>query len=308
MTAPPSALILVALLIVIGVGLRHTVLRNEDHWRGIEQLTYYVLFPSLIVETLIKADMGKVAAGRAGLALFVAVLTMTALLLTLWPLLRSRLDGPAFTSVMQGATRWNSFIALAVAGGLFGQPGVALTAVAIIAMVPVLNVINVATLAHWGSGGKASLRGTLLALAKNPLIWSCALGISINLTKLPLPTLALDALNALGRGSLAIGLLMVGAGLDLRRLLRPDPTVLGTTGLKLLMMPVIAITIGRLMGLDGMTLQVVAICSGVPSAANGYVLARQMGGDAPLLAQILTVQTIVAFLTIPLLITGAAWF
>lgn len=306
MNAPPDALLLVALLIAIGVLLRFTVLRGEDQWRGIEQLTYYALFPALIVETLVKADMRAVAAARTGLALFLAILLMTGLLLALWPLLRARLSGPAFTSLMQGATRWNSFIALAVAGGLYGQTGVALTAVAIIAMVPVLNVINVAALARWGTAARPSLSGVLLALLKNPLIWSCLLGISINLARLPLPSLAMDALNALGRGSLAIGLVMVGAGLDLRRLLKPGFTVLGATALKLLAMPLIAIAIGRMLGLDGVSLQVVAICSSVPSAANGYVLARQMGGDAPLLAQILTVQTLAAFLTMPAMIALAS--
>jgi malonate transporter and related proteins len=31
--------------------------------------------------------------------------------------------------------------------------------------------------------------------------------------------------------------------------------------------------------------------SNVPTASSAYVLARQMGGDAPLLAQIITLQT-----------------
>ncbi|HEY9212180.1 MAG TPA: AEC family transporter, partial [Ancylobacter sp.] len=42
--------------------------------------------------------------------------------------------------------------------------------------------------------------------------------------------------------------------------------------------------------------------SSVPSAPNGYVLARQMGGDAPLLAEMLTVQTLLAAITMPLII------
>jgi len=40
----------------------------------------------------------------------------------------------------------------------------------------------------------------------------------------------------------------------------------------------------------------------VPSAPNGYVLARQMGGDAPLLAEILTMQIIAAAVTLPLVV------
>ena len=50
------------------------------------------------------------------------------------------------------------------------------------------------------------------------------------------------------------------------------------------------------------------LCSAVPTSASAYVLARQMGGDAPLLAQIITLQTILAAITMPVAIALAAWF
>ena len=43
----------------------------------------------------------------------------------------------------------------------------------------------------------------------------------------------------------------------------------------------------------------------MPAASNGYVLARQMGGDAPMLAQVLTIQTTLAVLTMPVFIAFA---
>ena len=70
-------------------------------------------------------------------------------------------------------------------------------------------------------------------------------------------------------------------------------------------MPVMAISLGVAFGLSGSNLAVVACCASVPSASNAYVLARQMGGDAPLLAQILTWQTALAVLTMPIFITFA---
>jgi malonate transporter len=47
---------------------------------------------------------------------------------------------------------------------------------------------------------------------------------------------------------------------------------------------------------------IVAVCSAVPTSSSAYVMARQMGGDAPLLAQIITLQTILAALTMPVVI------
>jgi len=47
---------------------------------------------------------------------------------------------------------------------------------------------------------------------------------------------------------------------------------------------------------------IVAVCTAVPTAPSAYVMARQTGGDAPLLAQIITLQTIVAAITMPIVI------
>jgi predicted permease len=72
--------------------------------------------------------------------------------------------------------------------------------------------------------------------------------------------------------------------------------------LKLAVMPAIAIGIGIACGLTGANLLVVACCTAVPTASNSYLLARQMGGDAPLMAQIITVQTVLAAITMPIVI------
>ena len=37
-----------------------------------------------------------------------------------------------------------------------------------------------------------------------------------------------------------------------------------------------------------------------PTASSAYTLARQLGGDAPLMAAIVTIQTALSFLTLPL--------
>jgi len=112
--------------------------------------------------------------------------------------------------------------------------------------------------------------------------------------------------DALGRSSLAIGLLVTGAGLHLEGLFRPSLAASVTVFLKLVLMPVIAVALALQFGITGSNLAVVTICSAVPTASSAYVLARQMGGDAPLLAQIITLQTILAAVTMPIAIALAA--
>lgn len=303
MTVVLAALLPVFLLIIMGFCLRRWLLTEDAHWVGLERLVYYVLFPALLIETLARANLTTVPIGGVGGALMLAVLTMGAFCLLMRKPLQASLglDGPAFTSVFQAATRWQTFVGLAVAGNLYGDLGIALASVAMVAMIPLLNVMSVAVLARYARPQHLAWPQILLAVARNPFIWACVVGLIINVLQLPIPKVVYDFANALGRSSLAIGLLVIGAGLQLS-MMRPTVTVSLTVFLKLIAMPAIAISYALLFGLSGPSLAVVACCASVPAASNAYVLAKQMGGDAPLLAQILTLQTILAAVTMPAII------
>lgn len=302
-----AALLPVFLLIVIGVILRRTLMRLDTQWHGLERLTYYVLFPMLLIQTLVKADLSKVPVAGVGGALMLSALAVSLLCLALWPLLSRRgVDGPAFTSIFQGATRWQTYVALSVSRNLFGAAGLALASVAMVAIIPMVNVFSVAVLAHYAAPEKQSTRAIAMTVVKNPLIWACAIGLFINVVHLPLPRIWHDVADALGGSSLAIGLLVTGAGLHLEGLVRPSLAATAGVVLKLAVMPVIGIALAMWFGVAGNDLVIVAVCAAVPTSSSAYVLARQMGGDAPLLAQIITLQTILAAITMPVAIALAA--
>ena len=298
-----AGLLPVFLLIVLGVILKRTLMQLDTQWHGLERLTYFVLFPMLLIQTLVKADLSKVPIAGVGGALLLSALLVSAVCLALWPFLkRSGVDGPAFTSIFQGATRWQTYVALSVAGNLYGGTGLALASVAMVAIIPLVNVLSVAVLAHFAATEKQSPGAIMLTVARNPLIWACVIGLSINVLHVPLPKIWHEVADALGRASLAIGLLVTGAGLQLKGFLRPSLAALLGVGLKLVLMPILAIGLALWFGLTGANLVIVAACSAVPTSPSSYVLARQMGGDAPLLAQIITLQTIFAAITMPIAI------
>jgi predicted permease len=271
------------------------------------EIWYNVLFPALLIETLVKADLSKVPVAGVGGALLLSALLMSLLCLSLRPLLaRCAVDGPAFTSVFQGATRWQTYVALAVSANLYGDTGLALASVAMVAIIPLVNVFSVAVLAHYASPEKQSVRVIAVTVVRNPLIWACAIGLAINVTHLPLPRIWHEVADALGRSSLGIGLLVTGAGLQLAGMFRPSLAASVAVFLKLVLMPALAIALALWFGLSGANLAIVAACSAVPASSSAYVLARQMGGDAPLLAQIITLQTVLAAVTMPVVIALAA--
>ncbi|WP_439575310.1 AEC family transporter [Phreatobacter sp.] len=300
-----SSLAPVFLVIVLGAILKARQLMDDAGWVGLERATYYVFFPAMIMMTMAKADLRTVPVFAMGFALIAGILLMTALLLALKPLLARRMgvDGPAFTSVFQGATRWNSFVAIATAGALYGQTGLTLTAISVAAMIPLLNVLAVVMLQRYGQDKPIVLGPTLRAIVTNPFIWSSAIGILLNVSGVSLPVIVMRFGDIIGAAALGTGLLLVGAGLEVRKALRPRPVTWLTTALKLFLMPAMAGGIAMLLDVSGVPLQVAVLSAAMPTASGSYILARQMGGNAPLMAEILTVQTLIAVITIPLVLT-----
>ena len=101
---------------------------------------------------------------------------------------RAAVDGPAFTSIFQGATRWQTYVALAVSGSLFGHLGLAIASVAMIAIVPLVNVFSVVGAGPLRLAGKALAPASIvMTVASNPLIWACAIGLAVNVTHFRCP-------------------------------------------------------------------------------------------------------------------------
>jgi predicted permease len=106
--------------------------------------------------------------------------------------------------------------------------------------------------------------------------------------------------------ALPLGLMTVGAGLQLAALRRASAPFLVAAGLKLLLLPLVALGLTQLMGLSGLLVQVAVLLAALPTATSAYILARQLGGDAPLMAAIISGQTLLAMVTIPLML-GLLW-
>jgi predicted permease len=107
----------------------------------------------------------------------------------------------------------------------------------------------------------------------------------------------------IGKGALGLALLTVGAGLRLDHAMAAKGPVVLATILKLLVMPLFMAFWLTLLGVTGQTFAVAMVSVAVPTGSGAYVLARRMGGDAPLVANILTLQVVCAALTIPLVMT-----
>ncbi|PJX13879.1 AEC family transporter [Halomonas sp. 141] len=286
------------LLILLGALLGNRRWPSSEFWVQMERLIYFVLFPAMLVGTLATADVSQVPVGRLALVLLGA---MALFGMALWHFRGwLALEPAAFTSVFQGAVRFNTYVGVAGAAALHGSLGATTAAVAVALMVPIVNVMCVASFVAAGTLGSASVGKSALALIKNPLILGCLVGIALNVSGIGLPGWSEDTVSLLGGAALPLGLVAVGVALRPRALLRFDRGVLATNTIKLVLMPVLVLVLAWALRLDPVSRDVALLFAALPTATSAYILARQLGGDAELMAAIITGQTLLAMLTLPM--------
>jgi predicted permease len=213
----------------------------------------------------------------------------------------------SWSSILQGAARHNAFIALAIAGSLFGDEGLAIGAVFMLLYVPSINIvvisIMVSSLNQPGqTDSKKGIANIFVELIKNPFILAMIAGLIFSLIDSEKIVLIHETSGLLGSAALPIMLLTIGAKIKIRDLaLRITPIVISNS-LKLIAFPVIAYFVAKFMDLSELEVIVAVIFASVPTAASSYALAKQFGGDAQLMTSIVTTQVALSFITIPVIL------
>jgi predicted permease len=301
MAALLAGILPVFVLIAIGYGLRKSNFLPDATWRPIEKLSINLLYPGFLVPAIWGADLSGGSAGAAAASAVTAVIIVGACALAAKPLLK--IEGPAYTSVFQGVIRWNSFVFLPVIQSVFGAQGLALAAVMIASIIPVTNIACVAVLARWGADQRGvSPLALTRAMLSNPILVACLTGLALNFLKVPPIPGVSDTLQLLGGAALPLGLIVAGAGLSFAEVARRKWTVASVTFVKLGIMPPLMWGLCVLFGGDELAQGTALLCGAAPGAAAAYLLARQMGGDAPLMAGIVALTTVGSALSIPILL------
>lgn len=291
----------VCALLVLGFLARLSNFPGAEFWPAAEKATYYIFFPALLVLRLSQAQLQ----GEEALKLIGSVLVLlglaTLLLIGLRKTALKKMEGSQWTSVYQGSVRFNTFVAFAISSQLLPDSGIVFGAVIAAVMIPTLNLLCISVFAL-STGQSRNLISVLRTVLRNPLIIACLLGIGLNLSGTGLSTSIADVLKLLANVALPLGLLAVGAALQLR-VLRGQLYILLLPGcIKLVLFPLLAFGVGWSFKLENEVLQTLIIFSAVPTATSAYILARQLGGDAILMAAIITIQTIVSVMTMPLML------
>lgn len=302
MTSIINALTPVLALILVGFAIKRTHFLGPAFWPSAEKLTYYLLMPAILIHSLASKEIGSLPWLNILLTVGGVVLA-SVLLVMVWWFVDRRKDGPLFTSLFQGGVRFNTFVALALAENLFGKDGLFLAALGAGFMIMLVNVLCVMAFSLTvKSGGQIDVKRLGGDLIRNPLIIGCTIGIGLNVSGIKLPAAIDGTLALVGKAAFPVGLLAVGAAYQAGNITRHWQPLLVSCGVQFLCKPLCAWWLAAATGLHGMAAGVIVLLFSVPTAPSAYIMSRQMGGDHDSMAVIITVQTVLSFITLPLTI------
>ena len=298
-----SALTPTFAIILLGFLISRTLISNQAVWSELERLTYYIFLPALLVLRLSASNFDWQDIGDIGSAIGLALFLITVLVLVLRKLVSS--DSASLSSIYQGSIRFNTYIGLACIDVLYGDRGLTTAALCLAIYIPLVNVLCVVSLTGGEEGGTKRISRIINSVATNPLVLACVTGIAISYTGFNIPSLAESVIEILSQPALPIGLLAVGAGIRFVSLGEQSWQLLVAAINKLAVFPGLVLAACLLFETPNSIAVILLLLTALPAPPSAYILARQLGGNESLMANIITIQTVAAFFVIPVWIEFA---
>jgi len=299
----------VFVLIILGNLLRRIGVPELSFWHASDKLIYWVLIPALLFHHVSQITLSSIMIANYAVVILSGLFVVTTL-----SFIAGKLFGytpQIWTSLMQGAARHNAFIALAIAGSLFGNKGLALGAIFMVILIPIINIVIVSVMASTlnqeeGNNSRSSTFDVLFELIKNPFILAIAAGLVISFVDAERIIIIHDATGLLGSAALPIMLLSIGANIKIREISLAITPIIIANVLKLLIFPIVVFFVAKSVNLSLFETTVAVIFAAVPTAASSYSLAKQFGGETQLMTSIITIQVALSFITIPIILAFIA--
>lgn len=288
----------VFVIIALGAIIRRLPQTPPGLFPALEWFSFYITFPAMLFLRTAKLELDASVVQSLALLVLIPMAAVLALAVLALRFVRSLPDA-ARSSIIQGSVRPSTYFGLAVSGLALPEYPATLVMLALALAMPAVNIVAVVALSWW-SGRRVTPRSILMGVVSNPIILATVAGALYNITDLPLPTIVAGSLEILAPVALGTGLVCVGGGLDLRLQGSLPWAIVTTNATKLLLLPALTWLTCLMLGADHATTIAACFFASLPAAPNAYIMARQMGGDARLMAALITSQTLIAMLTVPL--------
>ncbi|WP_108445906.1 AEC family transporter [Halomonas denitrificans] len=293
----------VFVMVFIGVGLKRLHWIDQAFVNTASKLVFRGTLPAMLFFGLAEADLE--ATLDPWMLSFFALATLTTFAASWgWAMLRVR--RPLRGVYVQGAFRGNcGIVGLALAAGMYGDEGLSLGGLLLGVVILSYNVLSVIALATYQPREDDTSKGVdwgsiLHHILTNPLILAVLAATPFAAFEIPLPGWLTTTGDYFASLTLPLALICIGATLSTRALKKGYRTTLSASLAKMVVVPASATLLAVAAGFSGPTLGVMFLFFASPTAAAAFVMAKAMGNDETVTANIIAMTTLMASITVTL--------
>ncbi len=291
-----NAVFPIVLMLIMGFLVKLYWIKTDEFWHYLDKIIYYILFPSLMIYSISISAIEK-AHALTFIPILIGIIIL--LMFIIWLFRKQFKNMPFFISFIQGAVRYNSYVFIGVTVFYMGRQTMPIIALITAYLVITTNVISVILLNAYANE-RNSIFVVVQSTIKNPLIISCIMGLLINYMGIKFPIFIDNFIRELGDASLPLSLISVGTALHFNMNFRKIIAILNCALIKLIVLPAIVLVVLLFLHLPKIVVEVCLIYAGSPCTTNAYVMSKNMGGDYKSMGLIISTQTVLSMLTIPI--------
>lgn len=290
-----STIVPIFAIVLLGWAARRGGFMPPEFLGPANRLVFYFAIPALIFGSISKASLRTEFHGAV---LFITLASAVAGYAGAWLIARWARFSPARSGTFIASSAHGNlgYVGLAVAYYFLGDSGLARAGMLAGFLTILQNTLSVMILQAAAplAAGRPRGRETLRRLATNPVILSALGGILVAALGIPVPLVVRRSVDMLSGLAPPTALLLIGASLTLEMLRDCWRPVLGTTAIKLALMPGIGLLLYRCWGLAPLDCLPGLILLASPTATVTYIMAREMKGDADLAVAAISANTLLS--------------
>lgn len=295
-----NATIPIFLIMLLGYILKRIGFLTEEFATAMNKYVFVVALPVMLFQDIASSDVSKEMNVKFFLFCLISTISM---FLIVWLIARITLrDKTMVGAFAQAASRGSAAIlGVAFVENICGNIGSA--PLMIVAAVPFFNIMSVIILvcnADSDEKNYGKIKGSIINIAKNPIIIGILLGVLWSLFKHPIPAIPAKTIDYISRSATPMALLAIGAGFNVNEALVRLKPAMGATFIKLIGLPLMYLPIAFKLGFTGSEIVSILVMLASPSTVSCYVMAKGMNNDGILTSNIIVLTTLLSSLTLTL--------
>jgi predicted permease len=286
-------------IMAVGYVVRRIRFVTEDFLNQLNKLVFKFFLPLMLFQDIRISYKGDFSNTKLIFAAVTGVSIIILVSLLVVPLLVKRRGQRG--SIIQGIYRSNFLIyGLPLATGMYADEAVAVISMLMGIMIPFFNVAAVVILSVHSETGTQRVTGRrlLYEIVTNPLIIGTFCGLLAGMFRVDLPRFVDAPIGLLAGTAAPLALFVMGGEFKFRNLRNNLGKVIAVTVVRLVIVPVIALSVFVYAGFRNVDLAVLLCIFATPAAMAGYIMAKNMGNDGELSGQIVVLTTACSCVTI----------